>query len=114
MAIPAILGLSALGGMIGKFFEKAVDFFLSKTGKRIAIITTVMAALYAAIGVLFAVVGASLTPLISALPSEVTSIMGAALPSNTSACLAAIVATEIACITYSLTIKALDMKTRIV
>lgn len=114
MALPAIIGLSSLGGMIGKFFEKIVDFFFSKMGRRVAIITTVIAALYIAIGILFTVIGSSLTPLMAGLPADVTSIMGSALPSNTSACLAAIASTEIACITYSLTLKALDMKTRIV
>lgn len=114
MPAPAIIGLAALGGLIGKIVEKAIDFFLSKVGKRIAIITVVIAGLYAAIGVLFAIVGSQLDPLIAALPQSVTGVMGAALPSNTAACLAAIVATEIACITYSLTIKALDLQTRIV
>ena len=111
MAVPALLGLPALGALLGKLFEKSIDFLFSRIGKRIAVISTVIASLFLAITTLFNMLPSSL---LSGLPSEVTSVLGAALPSNTVTCLTAILTTELACIAYKLTVKALEIQTKVV
>lgn len=113
MAVPAILGLAALGGLVTKVIEKVVDFFLSQIGKKIAVLTFVFAGLYAAVTVLFSLMGLYVEPLIQGLPSEVTSLIGIALPSNTVSCIGAIVSVEAACITYGLTVKTLEYQSKV-
>lgn len=113
MPVPAIVGLGALGGLVGKIVEKLVDFFISRVGKKIAVLTVVFAGLYAAVTTLFSIIGIYVEPLLSSLPPEVTSLIGIALPSNTLTCLGAIISVEAACITYSLTLKTLEYESKV-
>lgn len=113
MPVPAIVGLAALGGVVTKVVEKAIDFFLSKVGQKILVLTGIFAGLTIAISTLFSVVGVYAEPLISSLPSEIVSLLGMALPSNTTTCLAAIISVEAACITYALTIKTLEYQSKV-
>lgn len=114
MAVPALLGLAALGGLIGKIVEKVIDAFFSRTLKKLLVFGTIIIAIGAAINLLLSFIGSQLKPLLSGLPPEIVGFLGAALPSNTSECLSAVVATQIACLTYSLTIKSLEVQQRIV
>lgn len=114
MAVPAILGLAALGGMVSKIIEKVIDFSLSKMARKIAVFTVFIAGLYAAISVLLSFVGSQLKPLLQGLPPEIAGLLGAALPSNTTACLSAVAATHIACLTYKLTVKSLEVQSKVV
>lgn len=113
MPVPAIVGLAALSGVITNLFSKFIEFLFTKTAKRIAIITIVVAGIYTALQILFALFNLYASPLLASLPSEL-SFIGAFLPSNTTACLAAIISVELGCIAYSLTIKALEMQSEII
>jgi hypothetical protein len=113
MAIPAIVGLGALAGVISQLFSKFIEFLFTKTAKRILIITVVVAGIYAALQVLFLLFTTYATPLLASIPPEL-SFIGSFLPSNTTACLAAIISVEIGCIVYSLTLKALELQTEII
>ena len=114
MAIPAIIGLGALGGLITKVVEKVVDFFLSKVGKKILVLSAIFTGLFTAIQVLMSLIGSYAEPLIASLPPEITSFIAIALPSNTVTCITSIIAVEAACITYSLTIKTLEYQSKVV
>lgn len=114
MAVPAILGLAALGGMVSKLIEKLFDFAFSKLARKIAVFTVFIGGLYAAISLLLSFVSSQLKPLLSALPQEVVGTIGAALPSNTMACLSAVAATHVACLTYKLTVKSLEVQSKVV
>lgn len=113
MALPALVGLSALGGLITKAIEKLVDFAISKVGRKVFVLTGIFAALTVAVTALFGLVGMYAEPLIASLPSEITSLLGIALPSNTTSCIAAIVSVEASCIAYSLTIKTLEYQSKV-
>ena len=113
MPVPAIVGLAALGGLVTKVIEKVVDFFISKIGKKIAVLTVIFAGLFAAVTSLFALIGMYAEPLIASLPSEIVALVGMALPSNTLSCLGAIISVEAACITYALTLKTLEYESRV-
>ena len=113
MPVPAIVGLGALGGLFGKIAEKIVDFFISRIGKKIAVLTAVFAGLFAAVNALFSIIGMYVEPLIASLPAEVISLVGIALPSNTLTCLGAVISVETACITYALTLKTLEYESKV-
>lgn len=113
MPLPAIVGLTAIGGLITKVVEKVVDFFFSKLARKIGVISLIIAGMYTAVTVLFSIIGVYAGPLISSLPPDITSLIGTALPGNTLSCITAIISVEASCITYSLTIKSLEMQSRV-
>lgn len=110
MPIPiAAVGIAALGAVITKVIEKTVDFIFSKTMKHLLIFGVVVAGYAAAIATLMSYGSSLASDLISAMPPEISSI-GVLLPSNTSTCLGVVIATEMACITYVLTVRAFRIK----
>ena len=113
MAVPALIGIGALWTALQTALSGIVVAFFTTTGKRIAVITLVIGALYLAVTVLFSLMSSYATPLLQSLPPELSTI-GSFLPTNTIACLTAIIAVEIGCITYSLTVKALEIQTKVV
>ena len=113
MAVPALIGLAALGGLVSKVIEKLIDFALTKVAKKLAVLSLIFAGLFIAVQALFALVSAYAEPLLSSLPAEVTSLLGMALPSNTLTCIAAIVSVEASCIAYALTLKTLEYQSRV-
>lgn len=109
MPIPAVLGLSALGGVITKVIEKAIDAIFSRTFKKFAIIALVASAYFTAIYTLLNLAASYISTSLAALPTEV-SLIGLFLPSNTSECISLIISTEIALLTYSFAVKTFYMK----
>lgn len=114
MPVPALLGLSALGGLITKVIEKVIDFAISKAGKKAAIILVSAAALFTAVKVLLSMVASVAQPLLQTLPQQALQWIGVFLPSNTGTCLSAIISLEIAVVTYSLTVKAINLQSKLV
>lgn len=109
MPVPAIVGAAALGGLITKVIEKTVEFVFSRTFKRIAFVAVMAAGYMAAITVLMNMASSIFNDMLSGLPPLAMSV-GFLLPSNTAACLTAILSTEIAVLTYTLTIKTFNLK----
>jgi hypothetical protein len=113
MAVPALVGLAALGGLVTKVVEKLVDFTFTRLAKRLAVLTVIVAGLFTAVYTFLSLVEGLVSPLLSEIPPELAT-MGYFFPSNTQACLSAIVATELAVLSYTLTIKALNAKFKVV
>lgn len=113
MPVPAILGLASLGGLVSKVVEKAVDFFFNKATRKIFVIGAIMAGIYSALSILFSILGVYIEPLVSGIPSNVTALIGMALPSNTLGCITTIASVESACITYTLTVKTLELQSKV-
>ncbi|WP_133470535.1 DUF5455 family protein [Paraglaciecola marina] len=113
MAIQAILGLGALGSVISELVKAAIDFFFTKAAKRLAIILLVVTALYAATNTLLSFLSGIAASVMTGAPAEVAAI-GMALPSNTVSCLSVLVSVEVACLTWSLTVKALEFQAKAV
>ena len=114
MPVPlAVVGIGALWAALSAILMKIVELFFTKMVKRVAILVIIVAAVYVAITTLLSLLSSVLVPLIDAVP-YVGETLGMALPSNTQACIAAVIAVELACLTYSLTIKALNYQTKAV
>lgn len=113
MPAPALIGLGALWGALSSSFASFVGLLFTQTAKRIAVITLVIAGIYTAVSILFNLMSTYATPLLQSLPPQLATI-GYFLPSNTIACISAVIAVELGCIAYSLTIKALEIQTKVV
>jgi hypothetical protein len=113
MALPALLGLAALGTAIMTTVLKVTEVVFTRYLRKIAIMTVVIGGVYVAVNSLLGVIVTSLDPLLDSMPS-IGSTMGMALPSNTVTCITAVITVELACIAYSLTIKALNFQAKAV
>jgi hypothetical protein len=113
MPIPAIIGLAGFWTSLVAFVLKIVELIFTKYLRKIAIMTVVVAGVYLAIDTLLSIIAKSLVPLLSAVPA-LQATLGMALPSNTIACISAVIAVELACLAYSLTIKAFNYQAKVV
>jgi len=113
MPIPAIVGLAALGTAVTTTIVKVVEVIFTRYLRKIAIMTVVIGGVYVAVNSLLGVIKTSLDPLLDSVP-QLGATLGMALPSNTTICITAVITVELACIAYSLTIKALNFQAKAV
>jgi hypothetical protein len=113
MPLPAVIGLAAFWSSFVAFVLKVVELVFTKYLRKIAIMTVVVGGVYIAIDTLLGLIASSLVPLLDSVPA-LQSTIGMALPSNTIACISAVIAVELACLAYSLTIKAFNYQAKVV
>jgi hypothetical protein len=113
MAVPAILGLGALSGLMGSLTRVAVTFFAARFVKKLAVLAVYIAVTYTATEELLSFLDSIAANVLSGAPAELAMI-GIALPTNVGSCLSLIITTEITCLTYALTIKSLETQLTIV
>lgn len=113
MAVPAILGLGALSGLMSGITRLFVTFMAARFVKKLAVLAVYIAVTYTATDTLLSFLDGLAASLLSGAPSELAMI-GIALPTNVGNCLQLIITTEITCLTYVLTIKSLETQLTIV
>lgn len=91
MPLPAIVGVAALGGMMGSFVTRLLTWSAETFTKRVIWFGLAVAAVVAFTAGFFAAITSILDGLLVTLPSEVTWLIPMVMPSNAVACLTAIV-----------------------
>ena len=113
MAVPAILGLGSLGGLLTAIAKMYMLWQASIWLKKLTILGVYITVTFTATNTLLSFLSGIAADLLSGAPAELAMI-GIALPSNTGACLSMIISTEITCLTYVLTIRGLESQVNIV
>ena len=113
MAVPAILGLGALSGLIGTLTRVVAGFFIASAVKKLTILATYVTVTYFATDALLGFLDGIVASLLAGAPPEIA-LIGIALPSNTGECISLIISTEITCLTYALTMRSLETQIQIV
>lgn len=112
MAIPAILGLPALGSLLGSLATKFVDVIFTRQALRLAMTLAASAAIFAGISLAIDEVFKQISSIVGSTPTF--SALGYFLPSNTTVCIKGILATELALLYYSMTMTVIRVKMRAV
>lgn len=109
----ALVGLSAIGGLISTVAKSVIEWLFTKGAKRVAFYTVFLAAIYAAINTFYGVVSSLLASSLSGMPSSLATI-AYVFPSNTGACLTAIASVEAAGLAYTFVMKTIKIKMAVV
>lgn len=90
MAVPAIVGLPWLAGIIGGVFGALVQWFAKWFSKRLAVIAAAVALVTGLTVTFFTAITALANGLSGALPDSFNGLVGLCMPSNTRECVSVI------------------------
>lgn len=110
MAIPVVLGLPWLAGLLGGLFSSLLSFFTQYLSRRLAIVLLVIAALIALTTAFFVAIGALISGLTVVMPGFVSLGLGHIWPPNMQACIAAIASGHVLRFAYEWNVRAARMK----
>ena len=96
MALPAIIGLPWLAGVLGSLFAGLVTFFVAFFTKKLALTAAFITGSLLLFGVFFAVCWGAFQAIIYASPPELGLALAFLGPSNAPACMGAILTVEVA------------------
>jgi len=114
MALPALIGLGALSSTISAIITRITIALFAKKALHISILVAVFLLMNTALDILFSYISSLVMPMLTSALGSAPSFIGSFLPSNATECITAIITCEIACVTYSLTIKSLEIQSKIV
>lgn len=112
MPLPVIVGIPALIGAGITIITNVLSNHLAKKALNIALFAALMTALYVALQALGSEITAFIASVDMSLPSSFGNWINFMIPSNFTMCLTALISFELAAITYKLSIKVIELKSR--
>lgn len=89
MALPALLGIPWLAGILGGLFAGLLEFFIKYVGKKTALTAAFVTASLSLFAVLFSACWGLMQGIVYASPPELSTALRFIVPSNAATCLSA-------------------------
>jgi hypothetical protein len=110
MAIPLLVGIPWLAGILGGIFTSVFTYFVQFATKRIAIVGAAIVVIVALTAALFTAFEALVSGLSLAVPAELSAATGLLLPANITTCAAIIASAHLLRFAYEWNIRIIQYK----